>query len=87
MTGYGAVRLRDEVLRSYDELMGLLSRPSVRRALVAASRTSGLPWNSAAPESYQRIHDLSDTLMAALTRFVIDRANEWPINFFRNWLL
>lgn len=75
----------ERFLDDYADVHERLSDPDIRRELIDASpRAAGDPVQC---EAYRKIHALSERMMNDLTRFALARQHDWPLKFFRNWLL
>jgi len=67
---------------AYDRVHALLADPLVRGELVGASPLSPETVPACHPPAYQEIHDLSGDILRRLSRFVLERRDEWHPDFF-----
>jgi len=72
---------------TYEAAHALLADPGRRAALVAASPTDPAGLARPHPACFAEIHRLGGELMRGLTRFVLERRDDWDPDFFAYLLL
>ena len=75
------------VADAYDRLHALLSDSRIRAELVEASPASAATAPARHPPVYVEIHRLSGELQRRLSRFVLERRDEWHPDFFSELML
>ncbi len=70
------------LLTAYEKFMLAMNTPEIRRVLVEANPDSLQARHDMNLPVYNELHENSDVLIKELTRFVLDRRDDWSADFF-----
>lgn len=75
------------IANAYDRVHALLADPMIRAELVESSPVSAERMPPRHPPAYAEIHRLSGELLRRLSRFVLERRDDWHPEFFSDLIL
>ena len=76
-----------DLAQDYDRVHALLTDPTVRAELIERSPGSAEMMPSQHPPAFAEIHRLSGGLLRRLSRFVLERRDDWHPYFFSYLIL